>query len=133
MRRPDWASRMFGVIEAQLHEPFSFESNYCGLFVARVIDAMTDSDYAAQLGERCRDQASVDALLAEFGGLEGAVTHYLGEPDADPKARPRRGDAVLFDGGDGDSVGIWDGRQIVAVGARGLHKVGGGFLKVWRT
>lgn len=120
-RRPDWAARMYRMIEDHRRAPFDWSTHNCGLFVVRVTDAMTDNARAYLVREHIHDEASAKAMIAEYGGLEGVVTRFMGEPEP-IGARPRRGDVVLFDGGEGDAVGIVD-RQIVAVGEGGLRLV----------
>ena len=120
MRRHDWAARMFDVIDAHIHKDFAFGSADCSLFVARVVDAMTDSTYEQQLGESYQDERTAIRLIAEQGGMQAAVSAFLG-PIAE--GRPMRGDVMLFDGGEGDAVGIWDGKDIVAMGETGLRRV----------
>lgn len=131
MRRNDWASRMFAVIEQHLRRPFEYAQNDCSLFVARVVDAMTDSTFEAQILAEYKDEESALALIARHGSLSAAVSHYLGPPSNE---RALRGDVVMFDGGQGDAVGIWDGRQIVAMGESGLRSLRRTEVRqVWRV
>ncbi len=120
MRRHDWASRMFGVIDEHIHAPFVLASGGCSLFVARCVDAMTDSTFEAQVVATYADEREVLRLMATPGAVREVISGFLGEP---AEGRPMRGDVVLFEGGEGAAVGIWDGRHIVAMGEGGLRRV----------
>lgn len=120
MRRHDWASRMFAVIDDYIHRRFEDEQAGCSLFPARVHDAMTGSDFVERLLSEFKSPRDALKVIAEPGRLRALVMEYLGTPS---EGRPMRGDVVLFDGGEGDSLGIWDGAHILAMGAEGLHKV----------
>lgn len=115
----DWASRMYGQIRAHKDRPFSWGENDCCRFVARVIDAMTDSQIEAALADIYSDEAGALRFIASHGGLQGAMSAFLGEPSG----RATRGDAVMFEGGHGEAAGICIGARIVAVGPQGLHYV----------
>jgi hypothetical protein len=120
---------MFAQIDASTHMPFKWGVNDCCQFVARVVDAMTESNLVAQLTYGNEDGAL--SCLYGHGSLEKAVTSFLGEPVAD---RATRGDVVLFQGGEGDSVGICIGNQIVGVGPEGLRRVPRSEIRtVWKV
>lgn len=118
VRRYDWASRMFDVVTAHQDRAFEWGSADCCLFVARVIDAMTDSDLEAQISARYSDEASALRFIAEHGSLEDAVSFYLGDLQA---VSPQRGDAVLIHGGEDFAVGVCLGGSVAGMGPRGLH------------
>lgn len=129
MRRHDWASRMFSVFDEHHHRPFDLASGGCWPFVARVVDAMTGSDYEARLMGTYGTGAAVLRLMAQPGGVAAAVAEILGP--ATSTGRPMRGDVILFDGGEGDAVGIWDGANIIAMGETGLHRVARSEIKAF--
>lgn len=132
MRRNDWASRMYEVIGEHIHKDFTFGAADCSIFVARVIDAMTDSNYEQQLSETYGDERTALKFIAEHGGMQAAVCSFLGP--VDDEGRPMRGDVILFDGGEGESLGIWDGAHIVGMGKTGLHKVARSEIKAfWKV
>lgn len=120
MRRHDWAARMFDVVAAHEAVPFSWSGCHCCVFVARVVDAMTDSAHEAALLAVAFDEASSAALMEQHAGLAGAVSAFLGPP-AD--ARAKRGDIVLFQGGDGPAVAVCLGGAYVGMGPQGLQRV----------
>jgi hypothetical protein len=130
MRRPDWPSRMFAVIDEHAGKPFVWGDRDCCLFPARVRDAMCDTSYELALRVAYSDEASALALIASHGGLFNAVTAFLGAPSTE---RATRGDIVGFDGGEGDAMGVCIGREIVAMGPDGLRRVPRGeILAVWK-
>lgn len=120
MRRHDWASRMDAVIESCKRTPFEYGTHDCGMFVARVVDAMTDDAIAYRLREHYCDEASAQEFIEASGGMLAVATRFLGSPSND---RPRRGDPVLFEGGNGEAMGIWTPQGIYSTGASGLHLV----------
>lgn len=131
MKRPDWLERLAGVISDHETRPFAWGRADCCLFVARAIDAMTDSDLEAQLAPLYQDEPGALRLIADSGSLEAAVSRFLGEPI---EAFANRGDAVLIDGGEGDAVGICVGLYVVAMGPEGLHRVPRSEIrKVWQV
>jgi hypothetical protein len=122
---------MYAQIEAHIRTPFSWSENSCGLFVARVVDAMTDSQIAEQIIAAVASEEEAASFIESRGGMRAAISGFLGEPSGD---RPRRGDVVLFDGGEGDAVGIWTGAEIVSVGEAGLRRIRAReFTAVWHV
>lgn len=129
VRRHDWASRMFDVAQAHEGRDFSWGVNDCCLFVARVVDAMTDSDFEAQILSRYSDEATARAFILEYGLLEVAVSHYLGEPVT---RSPQRGDACLIHGGEDYALGVCLGSHVAAMGPTGLRMLPlSEVIKVW--
>lgn len=133
MKRFDWPAQLFRVVDEHRSRAFAWGVDDCCRFVARAIDAMTDGDVEQRIAAEYTDEQSAADLIAAHGGLQGAVTHFLGEPQ---EVRATRGDAVLFDGGGGDAVGICLGRQVVAMGPTGLRMIPREqieFMAVWPT
>jgi len=120
LRRHDWASRLFDVIEEHRSRPFVWGQNDCCLFVSRAVDRMTDNARTYLILEQYSDEASALRLIASHGGLAGAVTYFMGDPH---DGRPERGDVVLFHGGEADAVGICLGARIFAMGPEGLREI----------
>jgi hypothetical protein len=117
MRRDDWVEQMWLAIEDHADTEFVWGVNDCCLFVARVVDAMTDSDIETQLNAAYTDEETALAYIASFGSLEAAVSSHLGQPEP---GRPLRGDVVLIDGGDGPALGILVGGYIAGMGPNGF-------------
>jgi hypothetical protein len=117
MRRDDWVEQMWLAIEDHDSTEFVWGVNDCCLFVARVVDAMTDGDFEAQLNASYTDEETALAYIASFGSLEAAVSSHLGQPEP---GRPLRGDVVLIDGGAGPALGILVGGHIAGMGPNGF-------------
>jgi len=129
VRRHDWAALMFETSMAHQDCDFAWGVNDCCLFVARVIDAMTDSDLEAQILSRYSDHASALAFIAEHGSLESAVSHYLGTA---VQGSPMRGDAVLIDGGEDFAIGVCLGGVSAGMCPNGLRQLPmSEVIKVW--
>ncbi len=131
LKRFDWASRMYDVIAAHQGKEFAWGDNDCCLFVARAVDAMTDSSLELALSQAYWDEPSALAFIAVSGDLETAVSDYLGPSTKD---RATRGDVVLVDGGLGDALGICTGKSVVCMGPKGLRELSRDEIKaVWRS
>jgi hypothetical protein len=132
MRRHDWASRMHAVIQDHRARKFVWGADDCCFFVARVIDAMTDSTIEAQLYELYGDEGGAIRFIAQHGGMREAVSSVLGPPS---DARAVRGDAVLVnDGAGSQALGICLGKDVVAMGPTGLRVLSrSDILAVWKV
>jgi len=131
MRRADWVSRLWGEVEAAKTRPFSYGEHDCCLFVARCIDAMTDSDLAEQLARHYHDEPSAMAFFRHEGGIERAVSGFLG--DVSDLARPRRGDVAMVPTERGDGVGVCVGTTIAVAGDGVEFYPLSAALKTWRV
>lgn len=116
-RREDWLDRMWSTIEFFSNKPFVWGSNDCCSFSAKVIDAMCDSNFAKQLAEKYTDEDSAIRYIVEEGGMEKAISGYLGKSKV---GRAQRGDVVLFDGALGETLGICVGSTIASVNDSGV-------------
>lgn len=116
-RRPDWPERMWAAIQGHDQDVFGWGTLDCCLFAAEVVDAMTDSKFAKALRARYQDKRSAVQFLKDEGGLEAAVSAYLGPPSP---GRALRGDVVLFNTPSGCCLGICVGQQIAAISSVGL-------------
>lgn len=131
VRRNDWASRMFDVVSEHQNRDFEWGGADCCLFVARVIDAMTDSDLEVQICTRYSDEPSALRFIAEHGSLEDAVSFYLGDIVS---GSPQRGDAVLIHGGEDFAMGICLGGTVAGMGPNGLKLLPlSEVIGVWRV
>lgn len=120
MKKQDWLEQMWTAIEAEAQTPFVWGQHDCCLFAAKVVDAMTDGTFVSQLQAAYQDEAGAWKFIADQGGLETAVSGFLG---AAKTGRPQRGDVVMYDGENGDTLGICAGGVIVAAGPNGLVNV----------
>ncbi len=118
MRRHDWCEKLYEQIDAHLHRSFSWGDNDCCLFAARAVDAMCDSNHEMVLREKYQDEASALEYIARSGGIAAAVDTFIGSHKVE--ARPMRGDVVLFEGSNGETLGICLGRYTAAMGTDGV-------------
>lgn len=131
MRREDWTERLWAELEAKREQPFFYGA--CVDLAARVVDAMTGSNWAAEIAPLYTDEAAARELIA--GGvdaLEALVTARLGDPV--PMNFAYRGDPVLLQVEGGPALGVCTGDQIAVPTDRGLlyrrRRIG---LKAWRV
>lgn len=117
IRREDWLEKMWSTIEQHQSTAFVWGENDCCLFAAKVVDAMCDSEFEKQLKEKYNDQDSAIRYIVEEGGMEKAVSGYLGESKT---GRAQRGNVVLFEGALGETLGICIGSTIAAVSDSGV-------------
>lgn len=137
-RRTDWLDRLQRELEAAADRPHQWGRHDCALWCARCIHAMTGADFAKGLRGRYRSERGAFRVLSEYGGLEGLVTHFLGEPVGPICAR--RGDVLIGpfherdDGTLVDVFAICVGHKGAAPGADGLrlHEIGN-YTKAWRV
>lgn len=131
MRRHDWAARMYAQFDAHSDRAFEWGQNDCCLFVARVVDAMTDSGLAERIAREYSDETTAMRFIQLHGGLAEAVSVYLGAP---AEVRATRGDAVMIHGGLDLAMGICAGPYVLAMGPKGLTRIARtDILKVWKT
>ena len=116
-RRTDWVAQMWLTIEDHADAEFLWGVNDCCLFIARVIDAMTESSHELDLASQYSDQATALAYIDSHGSLEAAVTYHLGEPVS---GRALRGDAVMCANNGNPCLGICVGSTVACVGESGL-------------
>lgn len=118
MRRADWVKLLWGEIEAAKQRLFSYGEHDCCLLVARVIDAMCDTKYEADLQAAYHDEQTAQAFLVLHGGMEAAVTSIVGI-EAVPAILARRGDICLVNTQRGLGIGVSVGATI-AVASDGV-------------
>lgn len=121
MKHEDWVGQLFATIEKVSNESFAYGKNDCCLFAARVVDAMTGTEYAKKLAEMYHDERSALAYINSFGSIQEAVKDWLGEPTN--LAFVQRGDVVLFNNEGRETLGICVGDRIVSVAETGVAYV----------
>ncbi len=114
MRHEDWAQRLDVAIHAARSREFSYGAHDCWLFVADCVQAMTGTDYAADL-RGYDSKAKAYEIITKYGSQEAMVCSLLGEPIH--PALAQRGDVMLIQaelapGEHGESGGICDGVKI---------------------
>lgn len=132
VRREDWPERLESLIRARECVPFAWGTNDCALFAADAIYAMTDMDLARGYRGEYRTARGAARLLAELpGGLSTVPSVVLMEIGF---AYALRGDIVLFNGGNGQQLGVCIGEKFVAPGRVGLVAWSmSRALKAWRV
>lgn len=118
LRRRDWVSRLFAVVDGAHGRPFEWGQHDCCLFAARCIDAMTGSDWEGDLAACYHDEDSAKAYIVAEGGIRASVSRRFGEPVQPLLAR--RGDLVLVDTPMGNAVSVCIGPTLVAAGPSGF-------------
>lgn len=119
MRHPDWQIRIITTIQAASERPFCWGENDCCLFVADVCLAACDKDPAAEYRGRYRTEIGAKRVLAKTHGDIPAALDAIFERI--PVAMAQRGDALVFDGPQGQTAGVmWAGKvwAMTEVGAR---------------
>jgi hypothetical protein len=122
MRYPDWQARFQIEVAAAQVRSFAWMEHDCCAFVARMIDAISDTDHYDRLRQLFQYYSEAEMLecVARYGGLRQLVSQeFLGE--AGPWGSTRMGDAVLLrDDEDREVVGICEGAQALVATDRGL-------------
>lgn len=116
-RRADWHDKMWAAIDAHMDAQFDYGKTDCCLFTARVVDAFCDTEHEKTLSEHYKDEATALAYIEVSGGLEAAVSTYLGQSKV---GRAQRGDVVMFNGARGQTLGICVGQTIASVYSDGV-------------
>lgn len=118
MRRHDWSSQLYFQIDSHKDRSFIWGDNDCCLFVARVVDAMSDTNHEMTLRDKYQDEQTALEYISLSGGIADAVDTFIGSHKSE--GRPMRGDVVLFNGENGETLGICVGRYIAAMGKDGV-------------
>lgn len=131
MRRVNWHQYLAQTLQAAMTRPFSWGEHDCCLFAADCVQAMTGTDPAAEFRGTYRTAVGAKkAILARAVSLTALIDEVLPRVDA---RLVQRGDVVLFDGPQGETLGIvWHG-AVWAVGARGAGPVEAEIKLAWRV
>lgn len=117
-----WPLLLTQFIEERRDVPFTWGRNDCCLFAADWVRLCTGSDPAAELRGKYSSALSAARILQKHGGVRGIIRTF-GEPiglhPIDGKF-DQRGDLVVAETGNGESIGISIGTHAAFVGARGL-------------
>lgn len=127
-RREDWLDRLWAEVDACASLSFEYGTHDCCTFVARAVEAMTGESIVAPLAERYQDKRTALHFIAAEGGLEQAVSVFLGTPEL---GWPRRGDVALVGTEDGPGLGVCIG-ELVACAHDGIAYIPSTFTTVWR-
>lgn len=114
-RHQDWEAKLNRFLETV--GPFEWGTNDCCMFAVSAVESITGVDHGIKYrGYKTKTGAA--RRLSTYGGVDGIATLELGEPKNINFAK--RGDVVLFDIGNGDSLGVCLGSKIAAVSESGL-------------
>lgn len=115
MRLDSWEKNLNAYLKTV--GPFEWGKNDCCLFAANAVEAMTGVDPAKKYrGYKTKLGA---AKKLKNIGIEGAWTEVLNGEPINPKLC-RRGDVVLFQNGQEQSVGVCLGTTFAAIAEEGL-------------
>ncbi|PZO89012.1 MAG: hypothetical protein DI626_00230 [Micavibrio aeruginosavorus] len=121
----NWPVAFAAALSHAENKPFIWGENDCCLFACNCIFATTGIDLARTFrGYTTASEAA--ALIAGYGGLYQLVSAVCRKHDI-PEILPRqarRGDPVLFEGGEGPTLGICTGDKIAAPGRSRLATCG---------
>lgn len=114
MRLDSWEKNLFAYLKTV--GPFEWGKNDCCLFSANAVQVMTGVDPAKKYrGYKTKLGA---AKKLKNISIEQAVTEVFGEP-INPKLA-RRGDVILFETGQQQSVGVCVGTTFAAIAEEGV-------------
>lgn len=104
-RHPDWPERLSAFLEARRDRPFEWGAHDCVLMAADWVVEATGVDPIDGWRGRWSSASQAARMLAQAGGVPGAVTERLGRP-LESVLLAGRGDIGLF---------IHDGRKTLGV------------------
>jgi len=118
---------MYEAIEAKRTQPFIWGTYDCCLFVCDIILAITDVDLAADFRGNYDSQEGANKLsgLANKRTLREFIDRMAENCGVEPipPEMAGRGDVALFDSELGETLGIFDGHQILRMGYEGVIAV----------
>lgn len=139
-RLADWPERLAAFLEEHERRPFAWGDNDCALFACNAVQEITGADLAADFRQpeadaprahgkySTKEGAALEMMRQTDGGGLEAVCHKIAGLHSLEEILPRqarRGDIVLFESPEGQSLGIvsLDGWRIVGAGPQGLSRV----------
>lgn len=122
MRRDDWADRLFKYVEVCRARPMHAVEFNCVLFAAGAVKVMTDIDPVAMFGVEIKSERDVARVLVEHDGVRGLAAKFFGTDELLAPLQVRRGDVVIKDGVDGETLGICVGDHCLFVTDDGLQR-----------
>lgn len=121
-RVQNWPTLLASFLDERRTMPFAWGTNDCCLFAADWVNLCTGTDLADFMRGKYSTALEAKRYLAQEGGVRG-ILRSIGEPygltriDA---ASCQRGDLVVADTGNGESIGISIGSHAAFVGTNGL-------------
>ena len=121
MRHPDWQIRIIKTIQAASERPFCWGENDCSLFVADACLAACDKDPAAAYRGRYSTEIGAKRVLAKtHGDIPAALDALFARI---PVAMAQRGDALVFDGPQGQTAAVMWAGQVWAMTEQGARPI----------
>jgi len=137
-RVENWPSIMYAAIDYKRTQPFVWGKWDCCLFVCDIVYAFTGVDMAENFRGRYDSRKEANALMKrgrrkvsmeEF--IDDMARRYGAEPIPIPMAG--RGDVALFETELGETLGIFDGVNVLTMGYNGMIALPRTVaLKAWR-
>lgn len=124
VRVNDWLERLTVYLETVRAQSYHRVDHNCGSFILGVIEAVTGETADEVLSrldlEMPDSEFGVARVLAERGDMQGLCEAYFGQAADPAKLCARRGDIVLFDGEDGDAIGVMENGGALVLTETGL-------------
>jgi hypothetical protein len=116
---------MYAAIEAKQTQPFVWGMYDCSLFVADVVFAFTGVDVALELRGAYSSRDEAEGLIKKHTKTKklSRLMRQLAQAHGMEEIRPAmagRGDVMLFPSDLGETLGLCDGHQIIAMGYEGV-------------
>lgn len=125
MRSPQWERRLADYLDGLVSVPFDPVSHNCAVFALGVVEAVTEQtadEVLAVVGVKMpQSEIDVGRILVECSGVTGIASRLLGDIRQDI-GFARRGDIVLFDGIDGDTLGVVEVAGAICLTPSGLRR-----------
>lgn len=121
-RVSNWPTLLSQFIEDRRRVPFAWGSNDCCLFASDWVLKATGTDPACDLRGKYASALGAARVLKTKGGVRGimrSIAEPLGMSRTDGN-QCQRGDLVIADTGNGESIGICIGSHAAFVGSDGL-------------
>lgn len=122
-RLPNWPERLGDFLTEAHRRPYDPLTWNCALFVFGAIEAQTGTNPAKRFARNgvLRDEKHMQQIIAKHGGVRGIATRVLGEPI--PIFQARRGDLIVAEGEDDETLGVMDSARAVVLARDGLSRL----------
>jgi hypothetical protein len=131
LKLENWPVALNDFIDARRDTAFVWGTTDCCLFAADAVEAMTGTDYVADYRGTYTDAKGALRLINDAGGLSAFVPKSFEEVEP---GYAQRGDVVLLEIDDRNSLGIHLGAVIAGQGEAGIVFVPTALAqRAWRT
>ncbi len=131
MRHPQWTTRLPETLKNTINRPFVWGEHDCCLFASDCVIAVCNFDPCERIRGRYKTKTGAFRVLQkEFGTLDGAVSRFF---DEIPTNEAGRGDIVMFEGDEGETLGVLWAGKLWAVSTDGVRAVSNKPKKAWRV